>query len=241
MTRDSLEKHTTESISCTWKSNDQCKSCKNSGVLKCRWNSGDLFAFCIIALTAIAGGLTGVIVIWLRQVIWWPTAAFILSFPVLLGVLETRVLCSHCPYYSEEGRVLHCLANHGLLKLWKYNPGPMNKTERIILISIFVIFALIITVPLDYNIIYYVLNKPQYGSLMIFITAALDVITFMALLSLLTFLIRNVCTKCINFSCPLNRVNKENVDAYLEKNPIMRKAWEETGYYLGGNNERIKR
>ena len=40
------------------------------------------------------------------------------------------------------------------------------------------------------------------------------------------------CSKCPNFSCPLNWVPKNNVDEYLKKNPVMRKAWEENGYIL---------
>jgi hypothetical protein len=37
----------------------------------------------------------------------------------------------------------------------------------------------------------------------------------------------------VNFSCPLNDVPKEVVDAYLERNPVMQRAWEESGYRLG--------
>ena len=45
--------------------------------------------------------------------------------------IEIRVLCSHCPYYAEEGRILHCLANHGTIKLWKYHPEPMRFWEKL--------------------------------------------------------------------------------------------------------------
>jgi len=47
------------------------------------------------------------------------------------------------------------------------------------------------------------------------------------------FLRRKVCIKCVNFSCPLNKVPKNLVDSYLEKNPIMKEAWEASGYKLG--------
>ncbi|MFW9873309.1 MAG: hypothetical protein ACFFG0_09420 [Candidatus Thorarchaeota archaeon] len=30
---------------------------------------------------------------------------------------EIRILCSHCPYYAEEGNTLHCIANYSNLKL----------------------------------------------------------------------------------------------------------------------------
>jgi hypothetical protein len=41
------------------------------------------------------------------------------------------------------------------------------------------------------------------------------------------------CSRCVNFSCPLNRVPKAVVDKYLEKNPVMKEAWERSGYKLG--------
>jgi hypothetical protein len=42
----------------------------------------------------------------------------------------------------------------------------------------------------------------------------------------------NYCTRCANFSCPLNRVPKDIVDAYLTQSPVMRQAWEQSGYRL---------
>jgi hypothetical protein len=42
------------------------------------------------------------------------------------------------------------------------------------------------------------------------------------------------CTRCVNFSCPLNRVPKGAVDAYLLRNHVMKAAWEDAGYKIGG-------
>ena len=41
---------------------------------------------------------------------------------------------------------------------------------------------------------------------------------------------KHVCTRCVNFSCPLNGVPKHIVDDYLHRNPIMRQTWEAKGY-----------
>jgi hypothetical protein len=38
---------------------------------------------------------------------------------------------------------------------------------------------------------------------------------------------------CIDFSCPVNAVPQSVVDAYLRRNPVMREAWEASGYRLG--------
>jgi len=43
---------------------------------------------------------------------------------------------------------------------------------------------------------------------------------------------KQICPRCVNFSCPLNAVPKPIVDKYLSKNPVMRKAWEKHGYQL---------
>ena len=40
------------------------------------------------------------------------------------------------------------------------------------------------------------------------------------------------CSRCLNFSCPGNTVHKQVVDAYLRRNPVMRAAWEASGYRL---------
>ena len=42
-----------------------------------------------------------------------------------------------------------------------------------------------------------------------------------------------LCIRCVNFSCPFNRVPKKEVDAFLKEHPEMRKAWKEKGYELG--------
>ena len=41
------------------------------------------------------------------------------------------------------------------------------------------------------------------------------------------------CSRCVNFSCPLNQIPKSVVDEYLRRNPVMREAWERSGYSLG--------
>jgi hypothetical protein len=49
---------------------------------------------------------------------------------------------------------------------------------------------------------------------------------------------RTVCTRCVNFSCPANRVPKPVIDAYLRLNPTMREAWEAAGYHLSDTGGR---
>jgi hypothetical protein len=46
------------------------------------------------------------------------------------------------------------------------------------------------------------------------------------------------CARCVNFSCPVNQVPRGRVDAYLAHNPVMRAAWEKSGYRLDLSLER---
>ena len=54
--------------------------------------------------------------------------------------------------------------------------------------------------------------------------------TLVALVVFLAIMKIYYCSMCVNFSCPLNSVAKEDIDAYLEKNEVMKKAWLSRGY-----------
>jgi hypothetical protein len=58
---------------------------------------------------------------------WWFFISYLVIIILNFGVLETKFLCSHCPYYADDGRILHCLALDGSPKFWKYNPEPMSE------------------------------------------------------------------------------------------------------------------
>lgn len=224
----------TDNTSCTWKAETQCLNCENRVRLNCRWKASDLLLFIVSVMPAMLGCLFGTVLIWVVQGIWWPTVAYISFFPIILGVAETRFLCSHCPYYAQEGRVLHCLANHGLLKIWRYHPEPMNRLEKVLML----ILAIFFLIPMPgliwgYDIWFFSENFSQYGQTTWIAVIGLAVITMFSLLAFAFVMVKHICALCINFSCPFNRVNKPLRDAYLERNPVMRKAWEESGYRLG--------
>jgi hypothetical protein len=47
--------------------------------------------------------------------------------------------------------------------------------------------------------------------------------------ALLVLLRRHYCTRCINFGCPLNNIPSQLKTAYLNRNPAVKKAWEDSG------------
>jgi hypothetical protein len=196
---------------CTWQDEKECKECSIQARLNCRFNWRDLAYFAAIfsapAATAIAGMILGGYGWYLLA---W--AGFALFF---FFVWEARILCSHCPYWAEEGRVLHCLANHGVIKIWRYHPEPMSRSEQV---QFLVGANILMLFPIPFLIL--------GGQFLITVIMALGLIVFWFSLK------KHVCTRCVNFSCPLNGVSKSIVDTYLEMNPVMRRAWESTGYQL---------
>jgi membrane protease YdiL (CAAX protease family) len=139
-----------------------------------------------------------------------------LIFMVLfLQVWENKILCSHCPHYGKEGRTLRCHGNYGLFKLWKYNPAPMSRSEQ-------VQFVIGVSIFIGYPFPFLIWG--QQWLLLVF--TSLGAVGFAAIL------FGWLCLRCVNFSCPFNRVPKPAVDDFLKQHPEMKKAWKTTGYRM---------
>jgi hypothetical protein len=199
------------SLPCTWQPLLVCQDCHLAGDLMCRYEAKDMLTFFMnvlpFAVTVIAGtiraGFGWYLLLWL---------AYALFF---FFVWEARILCSHCPMWAEESRVLHCHANNGVVKLWKYRPGPMSRSERIQFLAGALLW---IVLPFPFLL----LGGEYLLALIGLVSAASGV----------WGVYRTACNRCLNFSCPMNAVPKPIVDAYLARNPEMRAAWEASGYRL---------
>jgi hypothetical protein len=159
-------------------------------------------------VTAIAGTI--------RAGYGWYLLLWLAYSLLFFFVWEARILCRHCPFWAGEGRVLRCHANYGVIKIWRYQPGPMSKSERVQ----FVVGGLLW---IGFPFVSLLLGKEYL----------LALIGLAATVSAAFNLKRNTCSRCVNFSCPLNSVPRQIVDAYLVRNPSMRAAWEASGYRLG--------
>jgi hypothetical protein len=127
---------------------------------------------------------------------------------------ESRVLCRHCPYYAKEGKYNHCQTHYGFYKLWKYSPKPASLSEKIL-------WTMGMFIMLGYPFPFLILGN-QYLILLISLSGLI-----------IWFLIEiKYSKKCVNFSCPLNRVPKDIKDEFLKRHPLMRKAYIENGYEL---------
>lgn len=145
----------------------------------------------------------------------WYLLAWLAYSLFFFFVWEARVLCSHCPMWAEESRVLHCHANGGVVKIWPYRPGPMSRSEQVQFLVGAGMWA-------GFPFVFMLLGGEYL----------LALIGLVAVASGVYGVLRTACNRCLNFSCPGNTVPKEVVDDYLRRNPVMRAAWEASGYRL---------
>jgi hypothetical protein len=218
---------------CTWNDQAVCQNCNIQGDLSCRWDKRLLIGFHGIAWQPVLTAIIGMLVVGFLTGMWWLLYSYAIYFLIMFGVFEIRFLCSHCPYYAEEGKILHCLANHGSYKFWSYHPEPMNKFEKFmmyfLIVTTFFVFPLSV---MGYGIGYLAVNYSAYGLIsllgLIGIAAANLTTAISFALTLKTF----YCSNCVNFSCPLNSVPEQVINEYLKINPYMRRAWEKSGWII---------
>ncbi len=191
------EKHSIQPISTCLAEN--CKDCSLSVNLSCHFSLFQHIKFMISALPGFLLGAVGINRIGNYFLIPW-----ILFCVIFFGIIEIRVLCSHCPHYGEPGISLRCRAAWGLLKLWKWRLGPMSAIEKIILLGG---FSVIWIYPLPFLII---------GSRWFLLLAY----TF-ATLGFFGFLNWQFCRHCINIYCPLNSVPDNIKNELYKQNPAL--------------------
>jgi hypothetical protein len=215
---------------CTWNPDAPCAECGLSGRLLCRWEARALRAFLAPALAFCLLGLLTMVLTGLLAGAWWPLISYAAFMGAFFPVFEIRILCSHCPFYAEKGLVLHCPANHGAPKLWRYRPGPMRTWEKVSLIAGFVVFAGAPVVAAGWDIA--LTAAGDFSAVALWAVIALAAAVLGTGLSLYTLLRGHVCPRCVNFSCPLNMTPEVIREEYLRLNPVMHGAWERAGHTL---------
>ncbi|NHJ03783.1 MAG: hypothetical protein EAX90_03095 [Candidatus Heimdallarchaeota archaeon] len=213
---------------CTWQDESLCQDCSIKTDLDCRWERKHLLRFLYTMSPALLIAFGAVIVGAVFTGGWWRLGVLVGYYAVFF-IVETRILCSHCPYYSEKGIVLHCLANHGFIKFYRYHPEPLNLFERILLIfgfALFGILPLLAQIP-SIVVIATFLPTEQTKFIILLVLLCLSVIS---IIFGFTFLFTRICITCVNFSCPFNQVPDDLVEKYLDKNPDMKQVWIDHGF-----------
>ncbi|MEJ2211251.1 MAG: hypothetical protein P8129_19730 [Anaerolineae bacterium] len=200
-----------EVLPCSWQDASVCQDCAIEGRLMCHFESKDMAGFLMNLLPFAVTAIAGVIVAGYG----WYLLAWLAFSLFFFFVWEARVLCSHCPMWAEESRVLHCHANGGVIKIWPYRPGPMSRSEQ-------AQFLLGAGLWVGFPFLFMLLGQEYVLALIGLATVASGAYGVR----------RTACNRCLNFSCPANTVPKEFVDGYLARSPVMRAAWEARGYRL---------
>ncbi len=192
-------------------SNSECIDCFLRKKLRCKFNMKDTFLFftplIFFSIVALYGMLISGFIIWIL--------VYLIFLAIFYFVWENRILCSHCPYYAQEGKFLRCHTHYGFYKLWRYHPEPMTRSEKVQWLSG-------IAISLIYPLIFLILGK-QY---LLFLLSIAGITTWFLII------LTRSCKSCINLSCPFNRVPENIKREYLKQNGVMRKAWEEKGFKI---------
>ncbi|MBN2851241.1 MAG: hypothetical protein JXQ23_00735 [Clostridia bacterium] len=184
-----------------------CDHCDVKELVYCHFNMKLLFQFIIVAIPCFIIGGIGV-----SRFNPWLLIPWIVFFVLYFGLIEIRVMCSHCPHYAEpETKTLTCWANYGSPKLWKYRPGPMSLTEKFVFFSGLVIIIM-------------------YPSLIMTISEQFILLTVFVLYAMIAVFLMHLfmCRRCMNFACPLNSVPKDVKDKFMSHNSIVCHAWNQS-------------
>lgn len=219
---------------CTWDDESDCEHCQDRDQLFCKLDPKMQKAFMILFTPCITLAFFGLVLIGIMTGHWWPLIFYGSFFMILFPAIEFGVLCRHCSFYGNGGKMLTCIAGSGIPKTYKYNPRPMNKWEHFTMYCYYTIMIGFPILVLGYGIHHVAVNSGVYGKIALLAVCGLEGALILTFISFNYCLNVYVCRKCVNFSCPWNRVEKNVVDEYLRRNPVMRKAWEKSGYILSG-------
>ena len=208
--------------------NSNCEICELEGKLLCKVDkkfatrflmSNISYRVIAIALLTISGFIIGH---------WWMVGSYIVMVLLTFLVLEPRLLCSHCPFYEKEGKVLKCWALQGMPKLWKYRPEPISKIEKYLMLIIGAFIDLFPLISVIWVIVWFARNPSDK----LILSIIFFVISFVFILLMVLFgevILKKGCKRCANFSCGMNKVPEEIVKQFLERNRKMKGAWEKSG------------
>lgn len=206
---------------CTWDENADCDACDLREKLHCRWDAAVLARFLVPASAFSLVAAFGVGLASYVTGAWGMLAAYLAFFVLFFLVIEIRILCSHCPYYSRDGFFLRCLANHGAPKFWRYRPRPMNTLERAGLVAGFAFYGGFPLAAQAYGMWHLVLSRGAGAPVTVPAVAAVAAATLVTLVAFAAVLTNYFCPRCINFSCPLNRVPPPLRQEYRGRNPVL--------------------
>lgn len=210
---------------CTFDPDAPCSTCSNDGEIFCKPDDSKvvvshLLEASFLIMAVFGTGLTSILLGSL-----WPVLVFSVFSLLFFLVIQPRITCSHCPYYAEDRLFLHCTENHFSPKIWRYHPEPITRWEKI---GTAVGFAFLGAFPLlveAYGMFVFLKSNPSVVSLLGVVGVFVGTMLTLALFYVVFFLL--YCPHCVNFSCVFNKVPDQYVLQYLERNSVMKQAWDQ--------------
>ncbi len=218
---------------CTIDEKSDCPNCIIYEKLNCKFEKKYLAGFLTYIIPFFFTSLFGMIYAGILTGIWFFLIIYICFLVLFFSIIEIRILCRHCPYYAREGKTIHCHANEGLPRIWQYSPKPLTRLEKISFIICLLFFGSFPIFTEIYGIWIIFIDYTIYGVFTLLGLIGITIATLIAILAWFSGLRLFFCPNCVNFSCPLNRVPKSVVDAYLEINPHIKEAWVKSSYKIG--------
>ena len=213
-----------DKIPCTWADDSDCIDCSLNESLNCRYDDSLVVCFRERHIPYRALGFAVVFVASYLSGQWWMFIAFTIVTLMNFLFLETWYLCRHCPFYAKEGKTLDCITLKGMPRPWKYNSTPMTRSDKIIMGTIGGFIDAFPIIAGGIGILMLILLGADIMQLLILL--ALTVVMLIAAGYLGKFIGNNYCMKCVNLSCPMNKVPPDIAEAYLQRNPTMKYAFE---------------
>ncbi|MCG3220307.1 MAG: hypothetical protein H7641_02910 [Candidatus Heimdallarchaeota archaeon] len=214
---------------CIARADSNCNDCELNGKLICfvdkkfanKFTIGNiLYRLLAIEIFIFSGLLIGH---------WWMLISYVSTVLITFLIIEPRLLCSHCPFYEREGKCLKCWALRGMPKLWRYRPEPINRTEKTFMLILGSFIDLFPFLGSIWGIVYFFMNIE--GNIVLGVGILISTVLFLIVAGYFSkVLLGFACKKCANFSCAMNKVPKEVINKFLEKNPKMKKAWIKSGW-----------
>ncbi|MCG3225516.1 MAG: hypothetical protein H7645_01245 [Candidatus Heimdallarchaeota archaeon] len=216
---------------CIAREDSNCIECELNGELICfvdkkfanKFSIGNiLYRLLAIEIFIFSGLLIGH---------WWMLISYVSTVLITFLIIEPRLLCSHCPFYEREGKCLKCWALRGMPKLWRYRPGPINRTEKTLMLILGSFIDLFPFLGSIWGIVYFFMNIE--GNIVLGVGILISTVLFLIVAGYFSkVLLGFACKKCANFSCAMNKVPKEVINKFLEKNPKMKNAWIKSGWKI---------
>lgn len=220
-------------IPCTCVDESVCGDCSLEDLLNCRYDEELVMCFRKRHLPYRALALLTVGIASLVTNVWWMFLAYAVVTLLNFTLVESWYLCRHCPFYAKEGSTLHCITLKGMPRLWRYDPAPLNRTDRMAMLLVGGFIDLFPVVAGAYAA--WALFTVGADTVLVAAIAAMTILMLDVSVYIGRFLADNYCVKCVNFSCVMSKTPKAVADEYLQRNPFMREIWEACGYVLGND------